>query len=160
MHHLGEAEETAVECDGGVDVVDDVADDAVAERFGLSITDLKTLDVLQRLGPLTAGDIAGHTKLASGSVTSLVDRLERRGLVRRTRDPAGDRRRVIVELTPRLGKTIAPLFASLNRRMLERFAAYGDREIETIREFLSRGSAEMRDETEKLRSTPPLKEST
>jgi DNA-binding MarR family transcriptional regulator len=125
---------------------------AVAERFGLSVTDLKTLDILQRVGPLTAGDIAVHTNLATASVTSLIDRLEKRGLVRRTRDPAGDRRRVVVKLTPKLDETIAPLFASLNRRMLARFKTYSDRQIETIREFLRSGAQEMREEAAKLKS--------
>ena len=123
---------------------------AVAERFGLSVTDLKTLDILQRVGPVTAGDIAAQTSLASASVTSLIDRLEKKGLVRRTRDPAGDRRRVVVKLTPKLGETIAPLFESLSRRMLARFATYGDRQIETIRDFLACGAQEMREEAAKL----------
>jgi DNA-binding MarR family transcriptional regulator len=125
---------------------------AVAERFGLSVTDLKTLDILQRVGPLAAGDIALHTSLATASVTSLIDRLEKRGLVRRTRDPGGDRRRVVVKLTPKLDKTIAPLFASLNRRMLARFERYSDSQIETIREFLRSGAQEMREEAAKLKS--------
>jgi DNA-binding MarR family transcriptional regulator len=123
---------------------------AVAERFGLSVTDLKTLDILQRVGPLAAGDIAVHTNLATASVTSLIDRLEKRGLVRRTRDPAGDRRRVVVKLTPKLDRTIAPLFASLNQRMLARFETYSDSEIETIRAFLRSGALEMREEAAKL----------
>lgn len=126
--------------------------DAIAERFGLSTTDLKALDVLQRTGPLTAGDIARHTGLASASVTSLVDRLEAKGLVRRSRDPGGDRRRVVVQLTPKLARTIAPLFRSLNRRLLSRFEGYRDGEIETIREFLTSVAREMRDEAAKLPS--------
>jgi DNA-binding MarR family transcriptional regulator len=124
---------------------------AVADRFGLSVTDLKALDILQRVGPVTAGDIATHTSLATASVTSLIDRLEKKGLVRRTSDPAGDRRRVLVELTPRLAKTIAPLFESLSRRMLRRFEGYGDDQIAVIRDFLSSGSEEMRQEAAKLK---------
>jgi DNA-binding MarR family transcriptional regulator len=121
----------------------------VAERFGLSVTDLKALDVLQRRGALTAGEIAMHTGLATPSVTSLIDRLEKKRLVKRRRDSA-DRRRVIVQLTPVLGKTIAPLFESLNVRMLEHFKSYGDRQLELIARFLTRAAGDMRVETREL----------
>jgi DNA-binding MarR family transcriptional regulator len=125
----------------------------VADQFGLSVTDLKTLDLLQRRGPLTAGEIARHTGLATASVTSLIDRLEKKHLVRRLRD-GEDRRRVLVRLTPRLEKTIAPLFRSLNRRMLVRFATYRRDQLELIAEFLVRGASEMREEAGKLREGP------
>src|SRR5215831_10305891 len=59
---------------------------AIAQRFDLTATDLKALGFLDRLGALTAGEIAQHTGLATASVTSLIDRLEKRGFVRRTRD--------------------------------------------------------------------------
>ena len=69
---------------------------AMAERAGLTATDAKTMDILARHGSLTAGELSSHTGLATASVTSLIDRLEARGMVRRVRDRA-DRRRVIVE---------------------------------------------------------------
>ena len=43
---------------------------AVADRVGLSATDLKALDLLQRFGGLAAGEIARHTGLATASVPS------------------------------------------------------------------------------------------
>lgn len=125
---------------------------AVANRFGLGITDLKALDVLQRLGPMTAGAIARHTRLASASVTSLIDRLEEKRLVRRTRD-AGDRRRVVVTPTPALEQNIAPLFQAMNRRMLQRFRSYTQSEVEVLIEFLSAGARDMYDEAAKLASS-------
>ncbi|HKA30817.1 MAG TPA: MarR family transcriptional regulator [Candidatus Binatia bacterium] len=128
---------------------------AVAARFGLSATDLKTLDILQRQGTRTAGELAAHTGLATPSVTALIDRLEAKGLLRRVRGRE-DRRRVLVELTPALEKEVAPLFGPLSRRMLARFERYSAREIELIRDFLLRGADEMREETATLvRSSPP-----
>jgi DNA-binding MarR family transcriptional regulator len=122
---------------------------AVAQRFGLSASDLKTLDILQRLGPLAAGEIARQTGLASASVTSLIDRLEEKRLVRRQRDNV-DRRRVVVNLTPAVAKTIAPFFESLSRRMLACFRRYGAHEIAILKELLACGAREMRDEATKL----------
>jgi DNA-binding MarR family transcriptional regulator len=122
---------------------------AVAERFGLSLTDLKTLDILQRRGAMTAGEVAVHTRLATASVTSLIDRLEKKRLVQRLRDP-GDRRHVVVKLTSKLEKTIAPLFESLSRRMLTRFKGYSEEQVALIRDFLTQGAGEMLEEAGKL----------
>ena len=122
---------------------------AVAGRFGLSVTDLKALDVLQRVGPQTAGDIARHTGLASASITSLIDRLETKRLVRRRRD-AADRRRVLVEVTATLEKTVAPVFAPLNARLLARVREYGEAEMALIRGFLEGAASDMRDEASKV----------
>src|SRR5580692_9536056 len=69
---------------------------AITDRIGLSASDTKTLDVLLRQGPCTAGELARHTGLTTPSVTSLIDRLEAKRLVRRVAD-AADRRRVIVK---------------------------------------------------------------
>jgi DNA-binding transcriptional ArsR family regulator len=52
---------------------------AMAEQFGLSPTESKTMDLLERFGPLTAGELVERTGLASPSVTALIDRLESKG---------------------------------------------------------------------------------
>src|SRR6476661_1776117 len=71
----------------------------VAIRFGLSESDIETLEALIDMGATTAGRLAELTGLTSGAVTRVIDRLEQAGFVRRVPDPA-DRRRVIVELIP------------------------------------------------------------
>ncbi len=66
---------------------------AVAERVGLSSSDLECLDfiVMGNSGAVTPGDLATATGLTSGAITGVVDRLERGGFVRREAD-AADRR--------------------------------------------------------------------
>jgi DNA-binding MarR family transcriptional regulator len=54
--------------------------------------------VLSQQGPMTAGQLAQHTGLSSGAMTTALDRLESAGYARRVRDEQ-DRRRVVVELT-------------------------------------------------------------
>lgn len=76
-------------------------DNLAAQRLGVNATDLNCLDIIQRLGSLTAGALAAETGLTTGAVTAVIDRLERAGYVRRIRDDA-DRRRVMVEATPKL----------------------------------------------------------
>ena len=67
--------------------------------LGLGLTDLDALEYVESLGPLTQRDLGDRLQLTSGAVTQLVDRLERRGLVRRVPHPT-DRRATLVELLP------------------------------------------------------------
>ena len=71
----------------------------VAIRFGLSESDIETLEQLIDMGATTAGKLSEITGLTTGAVTRVIDRLEQAGYVRRVPDPA-DRRRVIVEVVP------------------------------------------------------------
>lgn len=90
---------------------------AVAERVGLSQTDLLAMDLISRDGHVTAGQIAGHLQLTTGAITGLIDRLERSGFAKR-QDDAKDRRRVVVVPTPkgdRVGELFAPLAVALRR---------------------------------------------
>ena len=90
---------------------------AIADRLGLNTTDLMCLSFLSDTEPLTAGQLAEATGLTTGSVTVMIDRLEKAGYVQRERDPT-DRRRVIVRpLTERIERDIAPLYASIGERM-------------------------------------------
>lgn len=113
---------------------------ALAERLELSATDVKTYELLSRVGPLTAGEIGRRTGLASASVTSLIDRLEDKRLVRRTRDPS-DRRRVIVEPTSDRLPDLAPLYAPLRESTDALLAPYDDAQLETIADYLERSAA-------------------
>ena len=72
-------------------------DDAVARRLGLNGADLRCLDWLAD-GPKTAGRLSEATGLRPAATTALVDRLVRKGFVRRVANP-DDRRQVLVEMT-------------------------------------------------------------
>ncbi|SRR6185437_9847528 len=114
-------------------------EDAAAEYFGVNRTAMRCMEVLDRVGQLTAGDIARETGLTSGAVTAMLDRLERVGYVRRLRDEA-DRRRVLVELTDKARQLAAEVYGPLADAMAE-FERYSDEELELIRDFLRMGSA-------------------
>jgi DNA-binding MarR family transcriptional regulator len=72
---------------------------AVAQRLGLGGSDSQFLSLLNLHGPLTPGRLAELTGLTTGTVTGVIDRLERAGYVRRERD-AADRRKVLVTQVP------------------------------------------------------------
>jgi MarR family transcriptional regulator, 2-MHQ and catechol-resistance regulon repressor len=65
---------------------------------GLGLSDFMVLEVLLHKGPLTISAIGQKVLLASASMTSAIDRLEKRGLVKR-RSCDSDRRIRLVELT-------------------------------------------------------------
>lgn len=67
----------------------------VTQRMGLGSSDSQFLSLLDLHGPLTPGRLAELTGLTTGTVTGVIDRLERAGFVRRTRD-IGDRRKILV----------------------------------------------------------------
>jgi DNA-binding MarR family transcriptional regulator len=121
----------------------------IAERMGLHPTDYKALGLLERLGPMSAGDLGRHAGLATASVTNLIDRLEGKGYARRIRD-TDDRRRVLVEVVrDRLGAG-AELFGSTRRSLARLYEGYSDRDLTVIADFLGRNAERLREETRKL----------
>jgi DNA-binding MarR family transcriptional regulator len=121
----------------------------MASRLGLHPTDYKALGILDRLGPLSAGDIARHSGLATASVTNLIDRLEEKGFVRRVRDDS-DRRRVLVEpIRDRLAGGQRS-FSSAVTSLARLFELYSDRDLAVIADFLARNTERLREETRKL----------
>src|SRR5258708_5227002 len=81
-----------------------VAEQSISNT-GLCLTDFAALEALLHKGPLTISEIQDKVRLASGSMTAAVDRLEKLGLVVRKSSPI-DRRARVVELTVP-GKRIA-----------------------------------------------------
>lgn len=122
---------------------------ALAARLGLTSTDHKALEVLDRLGPQTAGEIATHTGLAAASITALIDRLEAKGLVRRERD-AVDRRRVNVVPTNANDAEVKAMFGPAGAAMAHLLDRYDDKELNAIAEFLETGAKWAREQTAKL----------
>ncbi len=108
---------------------------AVANVAGVSVTDMKCLDYVQRGENVTAGDLARLTGLTTGAITAAIDRLEKAGLAERQRDSA-DRRKVYIRLreSRAAGKPLA-IFEALGREMAQLVTRYSKRELETINDF-------------------------
>src|SRR6476646_8828676 len=91
-----------------------VFSDVVAERLGVNHTDLECLDVIVMRDRVTAGDLAKATGLTTGAVTGIIDRLEKAGLARRSRDP-DDRRKVYVSVLPAAKSRAMVYYGSLEK---------------------------------------------
>jgi DNA-binding MarR family transcriptional regulator len=125
----------------------------VAVRFGLSESDIETLEQLIDMGATTAGRLSEITGLTSGAVTRVIDRLEQAGYVRRTADPA-DRRRVVVEVVPERVATVQSLLESLERASAEEVGRYSPEQLALINDFLSRMADLTQTEAARLRTSP------
>ncbi|MCU1681712.1 MAG: MarR family transcriptional regulator [Amycolatopsis sp.] len=126
---------------------------AIADRRGLSVTESKASDYLARLGPLTPKELARHSGLAPASVTALVDRLERKGIVRRKPHP-DDRRKVLVELNQSPVSAALPLWDYIVSASVEICGKYSEDQLETILDFVTEAAAISHRAAERITQSP------
>ncbi|HEY2478559.1 MAG TPA: MarR family transcriptional regulator [Solirubrobacterales bacterium] len=117
----------------------DKMDDLASRGIGVNRTDSRCLDIVERLGPVTAGRIAADAGLTSGTVTAVIDRLVEKGYVRRVADP-DDRRRVLIEQTERLEEVSDRFYGPLAAGALPLVDRFTIAEIEAIIRFLELGT--------------------
>jgi MarR family 2-MHQ and catechol resistance regulon transcriptional repressor len=99
------------------------------DRTGLGLSDFTIMEALLHKGPLTINQIGQKVLLTSGSMTAAVNRLERKGLVKRIQD-ASDGRCFYVRLTKRGRKVINDAFSG-HQQNLEKIAEVLTREERT-----------------------------
>jgi DNA-binding MarR family transcriptional regulator len=121
----------------------EMLDHSIAEYLGIDNTAFRCLDILDQEGPMTAGRLSERARLSPGATTALLDRLERKGLARRTRDTE-DRRRVLVEVAPELRQRAEELYGTPEEGA-EELSIYSDEELEFLIGFL-RGSVAYQEE--------------
>ncbi len=117
----------------------DTMDAAVAEMLGVNRTDVLCLDILARLGRVPAGRLAEESRLTTGAITAVLDRLERAGYVRRLADPT-DRRRVLVETTDRFRERAEHAWGPIAEGFLASGSRFTREQLDGIREFLRLGT--------------------
>lgn len=113
----------------------DALDEAVAARFGLHRTDLRCLEIVARDGPLSAGALAEQAGLSTSAVTSVIDRVERSGNLRRLSD-ARDRRRVLVEVTEMGRQRGREAFSGLQHGTDQLLRRYSSEELRLLGGFV------------------------
>lgn len=109
----------------------------IGARLAIKDTDMDCIDLINRHGPISPGNLARQAGLHPATVTGVLDRLERAGWIARERDPA-DRRAVTVRALPDRGREIYQLFAGMNAAMDTICADYDDQQLAVIAGFLQR----------------------
>jgi DNA-binding MarR family transcriptional regulator len=121
----------------------EMLDHSLAEYLDIDGTAFRCLDILDQEGPMSAGRLAERARLSPGATTALLDRLEAKGLARRTRDTE-DRRRVLVEVAPELRERAEELYGTPEEGA-EELSIYSDEQLEFLIGFL-RGSVAYQEE--------------
>jgi MarR family transcriptional regulator, 2-MHQ and catechol-resistance regulon repressor len=107
-----------------------VAEQSIANT-GLCLTDFAALEALLHKGPLTISEIQDKVRLASGSMTAAVDRLEKLGLVVRN-SSRSDRRARVVELTAQGKRLAASCFERHAKDLEALMSVLSEREMEQL----------------------------
>ncbi|HFK5519846.1 MarR family transcriptional regulator [Elizabethkingia anophelis] len=124
--------------------------EAIARKAGLTGSDHKYLGLILQHDQLTAGDISKLTGLTGGAVTGLIDRLEKKKLLKRqfTKD---DRRKVII--IPNMEnsmKLLQPIFSELQRKTTDLLATFSEKEIQIIKRYFTEATVIMNETTNNL----------
>jgi len=135
--------------------VDDY-DRELARALAVNETDLRCLEILlQELPEASPGQLAERLGLTTGSVTTLLDRLEKAGYLSREAHPI-DRRKTIVRATPAFQQHAYTLIAPLldeGQKMVD--GTYTADQIGIIADFMIRATALQRRHIERLRLAAP-----
>ncbi|WAL64516.1 MarR family transcriptional regulator [Amycolatopsis cynarae] len=122
----------------------------IAERMGVTASDLDCLHVLNQQGPATAAELARRVGLTPGSVSRMIDRLDAAGCIKRTNDPR-DRRRVLIEPTSDGLARIAAYYDGLTARAHDDLAVFRKEELDALLQFVERSQDSALDELSRLR---------
>lgn len=124
--------------------------EAIAREAGLPGTDHKYLGFLIQKGQMTAGELAELTGLTTGAVTGLIDRFEKKKLVKRL-FAKDDRRKVFIEPdTEKIMALFAPLYKAYRSKIVELLGSFSTKEIKVIETYFSKAIDIMNDTTHKL----------
>lgn len=121
--------------------------EAVARRAGLSGTDQKYLGFLMEKGQMTAGELATLSGLTTGAVTGMIDRFEKKKLVKRMY-AKDDRRKVLIEPnTSNIMALLAPLYKEYRSGSEKLMASFSDKEIRIIEAYFLKSIELMKETT-------------
>lgn len=106
-----------------------------AAAAGFTLTQIGVLEAVLHKGPLTQRDLGRKVLTSAGNMTDVIDKLEARGLVVRSRKP-GDRRAVRVDLTAAGREAIDALFPVHARNIALAMAGLSVGELRELGELL------------------------
>ena len=110
----------------------------IVRPVGLTPTGVDVLRVLATAeGPMTPVSIAARLFVTTGTMSTVLDTLERRGFVERSRHPV-DRRKVLVHLHPEVKPLVFEILDRYHRLQRDLLAGLSAAERETLDELLIR----------------------
>lgn len=133
--------------------VDDF-DRELARLLGVNETDLRCLEILLTVEELTPRELSRQLGLTTGSVTTMLDRLEKLAYLTRTPHPT-DRRKTLIRATPEAGQRayglIGPFIEDAGRQVSDR---YTPEQLELVTDYLTFSRDIQQQHVERLREMP------
>jgi DNA-binding MarR family transcriptional regulator len=109
----------------------------VARRHRLSHAALNALAVIEgNGGPMAAGEVSAHMHITSGTMTGVLDTLERMGYVQRVAG-TDDRRSVLVDVTPAAQTVLDIMLPEVQQACTVRLGHIPDRQLLSILDALA-----------------------
>jgi DNA-binding MarR family transcriptional regulator len=126
--------------------------ETIAKKAGFQGTDHKYLGFFLKQGSLTAGELSTLSGLTTGAVTGLIDRFEKKGLVKRTPDQTDRRKVVVVPDTGKIMKLLKPLYKAFQEESEKLIAEFSEQEMKTIEKYLLRAIKLAEDTRERIQA--------
>ncbi|THF49817.1 MarR family transcriptional regulator [Flavobacterium supellecticarium] len=124
--------------------------EAIARKAGLSGADHKYLGLILRHKSITAGEISKLTGLSTGAVTGLIDRLEKKKLLKRQFTSEDRRKVIIVPNVENSIKLLKPFFDGLQEKTSALLSTFSDEQVLTIERYFIAATAIMNETTKNL----------
>src|ERR1700674_875024 len=109
----------------------------VAQDLGTNAIDLQCLNLLEIQQNVRPGDLAKWTRLSTGGVTVVLDRLEAAGYIQREPNPE-DRRSSIVRLVPGSLRKLQTIYRSKGEGLVSVLSEYNDHDLRVILDFFEK----------------------
>jgi DNA-binding MarR family transcriptional regulator len=124
--------------------------ETVARKAGLSGTDHKYLGFLLQKGEMTAGELANLTGLTTGAITGLIDRFEKKKLLKRQFAEDDRRKVIIVPNTKNIMALFEPLYKDFRKKSEQLIASFSGKELKIIETYFEKAIEIMNETTQKL----------
>ncbi|WPQ61738.1 MarR family transcriptional regulator [Chitinophaga sancti] len=124
--------------------------EAIGRKAGLSGTDHKYLGFLMQKGQMTAGELSTLTGLTTGAITGLIDRLEKKKLVKRQFAEDDRRKVIIVPDTKKIMALLEPLYKEFRGQSEKLIASFSNKELKVLEKYFSVAIDIMNETTNKL----------
>lgn len=97
----------------------------LSRRYGLTGPQLIILSEIANNQTLSVTELARYISLSQATVTDILNRLEKRGLIARTRDSV-DRRRVLIRITDQCQQILSQTPPPLQETFVERYSTLSE----------------------------------
>ena len=108
----------------------------IAAHHGIGMQEIRALSRIAEGEHVTPKALAESLELTTGTVTSLIDRLESAGLVERTPHPQ-DRRSLQLELTPQGATKMNSVYDAFEAQVQEAVSAVPEEQVRAANEYLA-----------------------